>query len=396
MRRIIHVDMNAFFASCHQAEDPSLRGKPVLVAGDPQKRHGIILTASYEARQFGVKTAMPVFEAKKRCPHGIFVRPRHRLYLDYSRRVFQILCDYTPLVEPFSIDEAWLDVTGCGRLFGTAENIAKTLQQRIKSELSLTCSVGISENKFLAKMASEMQKPSGFTILEAGDVPAVLWPLPVGEMVGVGRKLASAFKELGVVTIGDLAKLPVKLLVSRLGVMGETLHHLAHGRDDSPVDPGAYDTAKSVGHSVTLPRDINKIEEVERVLLDLSEKVGRRMREGGYQCKTVTLTVKDHNFVTVTRSVTLREPTCLTDVIYRSACTLYKTRFEPWRKVRLLGVSVSNLAPREHGYQLTLFGAEDRERADRLTRAVDSIKDRYGDSAMLRATLSEGPARTKS
>lgn len=396
MRRIIHVDMNAFFASCHQAKDPSLRGKPVLVAGDPQKRHGIILTASYEARKFGVKTAMPVWEAKKRCPHGIFVRPEHRLYLDYSRRVFQILCEYTPLVEPFSIDEAWLDVTGCGRLFGTAEEIGRMLQKRINDELSLSCSVGISENKFLAKMASELQKPNGFTVLEAKDVPAVLWPLPVEEMVGVGKKMAVAFKELGVVTIGDLARMPVKILVSRFGVVGETLHHLAHGRDDSPVDPGAYDTAKSVGHSITLPRDINNVEEVERVLLDLSEKVGRRLREGGYQGKTITLTVKDHNFVTATRSVTLPEPTCLTDVIYRAACTLYRSRFEPWRKVRLLGVSVSNLSPREHGYQLALFAAEDREKADRLARTVDSIKERYGDEALLRATLWEKPGGKQS
>ncbi len=386
MRRIIHVDMNAFFASCHQAREPGLRGRPVLVAGDPGERRGIILTASYEARASGVKTAMPVWQARKLCPEGLFIRPDHRLYLDYSRRILDILLRYTPLVEPYSIDEAWLDVTGCGRLFGPAEEIALDLQRRLGDELELPCSVGISSNKFLAKMASERQKPRGFTVLYPEQVPAVLWPLPVGEMVGVGRKTIPVLQEMGVATIGQLAAMPVRLLSGRFGVMGEILHQLARGHDESPVDPSALDSVKSVGHSVTLPRDISDPAEVDTVLLDLCDKVARRLRRSGCLARTVSLTVRDHNFVNMTRARTLGEPTGLTEVIYHTAREIHRHSFEPWRKIRLLGVTVSNLTEAGVGHQLSLFGA-DSERLERLTRTVDRLKDRFGDDSLQRARL---------
>ncbi|MBS4023440.1 MAG: DNA polymerase IV [Dethiobacter sp.] len=386
MRHIIHVDMNAFFASCHQAENPAWKGKQLLVAGDPQKRHGIILTASYEARRCGVKTAMAVWQARKLCPHAIFVPPDHRLYLDYSFRILEILRSYTPLVEPFSIDEAWLDVSGCERLLGTAADIGRDLQFRIEQELNIPSSIGISCNKFLAKMASERRKPRGFTEIRPEDVPAVLWPLPVGELVGVGRKMAPKLAEMGVETIGQLAAMPVRLLESRFGVIGEALHRLAHGRDDSPVDPAALDDVKSVGHSITLPADINNPEDVAAVLLDLSERVGRRLRHGDYMSRTITLTVKDHNFVTTTRSRTLTEPTSLTDVIYQTAREIYHRSFEPWRKVRLLGISASNLSKPENGHQLRLFDSGG-ERLNLLTKAVDRVRDRFGEDALMRARL---------
>ncbi|NLZ38713.1 MAG: DNA polymerase IV [Firmicutes bacterium] len=389
MRSIIHVDMNAFFASCHQAQNPGWRGKPLLVAGDPQKRHGIILTASYEARKYGVKTAIPVWQAKKLCPQGIFVPPDHSLYTSYSKKIFAILKEYTPLVEPFSIDEAWLDVTGSERLFGSAEEIGQMLQKRIAKELKIPCSVGIAANKFLAKMASERQKPRGFTVLRQRDIPSVLWPLPVEEMVGVGKKIAPALREMGIKTIGQLAAMPKRLLVSRFGIMGEILSQLANGIDDSPVDPYVFDTAKSIGHSITLPRDIDKPEEVARVLLDLSERVGRRLRRGGYLGRTITLTVKDQNFVSSTRSYTLQEATCLTEIIYRTALQLYQTHFESWRKVRLLGIAVSKLQLKEKGSQLTLW-ADETERLNRLTKATDMLKDRFGERILCRATLFQG------
>lgn len=386
MRQIIHVDMNAFYASCHQAENPTWQNCPLLVAGDPQKRHGIILTASYEARKMGVKTAMAVWQAKKLCPQGIFIPPDHKLYSKYSTKILGIMQEYTPQVEPFSIDEAWLDVTGSARLFGTAENIGRALQQRILSELGIPNSVGISNNKFLAKMASERQKPLGFTILLPQDVPQILWPLPVGEMMGVGRKMAPAMHEMGIETIGELATMPLRLLISRFGVVGEALHQLANGRDDSPVDPTVFDTVKSVGNSLTLPRDINDPEDVARVLLGLSEKVGRRLRQGGNVSRTVTLTVKDQNFVSLTRSRTLHEPTGLTDVIYSTAVDIYRQQFEPWRKVRLLGVSVSNLLPTDNGVQLS-FWSQSEEKMEHLTQVTDRLRDRYGDGVVSRARL---------
>ncbi|NLP37854.1 MAG: DNA polymerase IV [Firmicutes bacterium] len=388
MRAIIHIDMNAFFASCHQAENPLWRGKPLLVAGDPQKRRGIILTASYEARKYGIKTGMPVWQAKKLCPEAIFIPPDHSLYLSYSQKILEIMRSYTPLVEPFSIDEAWLDVTGSKRLFGPAEAIGHTLQQRIRNELGIPSSVGIAPNKFLAKMASERKKPNGFTVINAGNMQEILWPLPVEKMVGVGHKSAAALKEMGINTIGELAKMPPKLLVSRFGVMGEILFHLANGRDDSPVDPHTLDTAKSIGHSVTLPRDINDPEDVSRVLLDLSERVGRRLRRAGYSARTVTLTIKDQNFVSVTRARTLNKPTFLTETIYKTALSIYHRQFEPWRKIRLLGVAVSNFQDRQSGFQLTLWG-QNEEKLSRLTEAADTIKDRFGEQALRRATLFE-------
>lgn len=390
MPQIIHVDMNAFFASCHQAETPLWRGKPLLVAGDPKKRHGIILTASYEARKFGVKTAMPVWQARRLCPTGIFVPPDHSLYLQYSREILQLLRSYTPQVEPFSIDEAWLNVSGCGKLFGTAEEIGRSLQHRIAAELGIPCSVGIADNKFLAKMASERRKPNGFTVWLPDDLRGVLWPLQVEEMLGVGRKLAPALREMGVQTIGELAAMPCQLLISRFGVIGEVLHHLANGRDDSVVDPDIYETVKSVGHSVTLPRDINNPDDVARVLLDLSERVGRRLRRNGYLARTITLTVKDHNFVSTSRSRTLPEPTCLTEVIYSTAKNTHRQCFEPWRKVRLLGISLSNLLAESGGYQLS-FLMDDCEKLNRLTKTVDKIRDRFGDSSLLRARLYDEP-----
>ncbi|MDW7651405.1 MAG: DNA polymerase IV [Bacillota bacterium] len=394
MRKIIHVDMNAFYASCHQADNPALREKPLLVAGDPQKRHGIILTASYEARRFGVKTAMPVWQAKKLCPQAVFIRPDHNLYRQYSEKILAIMRCYSPLVEPFSIDEAWLDLTGSSRLFGPVEEIGRQLQAQILTELGIPCSVGISANKFLAKMASERQKPNGFTLLWPKDVPTVLWPLPVEELVGVGRKLAPALREMGIHTVGQLAEMPVRLLVSRFGIVGEALQHLANGRDDAPVDPNVFDTVKSVGHSLTLPRDINDPEDVACVLLNLSERVGRRLRHGGYMARTVTLTVKDQNFVSATRSRTLHEPTSLTEVIYGTALDIYRTQFEPWRKARLLGVSVSKLLPRDAGCQLSFWDATG-ERLDRLTRTADEIRDRFGDGSLCRARLCRKKEETK-
>ena len=386
MRTIIHVDMNAFFASCHQAENPDLRGKPLLVAGDPKKRHGIILTASYEARRFGVKTAIAVWQAKKLCPEGIFIAPNHSLYLSYSEKILTILKSYTPLVEPYSIDEAWLDVTGSKRLFGSVEEIGHSLQQRILTELSIPCSVGIANNKFVAKMASERQKPNGFTIITPESVATILWPLPVEEMVGVGRKMAPALNEMGVDTIGQLAGMPVRLLTSRFGVMGEILWHLANGRDDSPVDPHSLDTAKSIGHSTTLPHDISNPEDIARVLLDLSERVGRRLRLSGCVTRTVTITVKDQNFASSTRSRTLPEPTSLTETIYHTAVDIFLHQYESWRKVRLLGISLSNLQPQTEGIQLALWDNID-EKLERLTKASDTIKDRFGDYALRRARL---------
>jgi len=382
MLPIIHVDMNAFYASCHQAIDPELRGKPILVAGDPRKRNGIVLTASYEARKFGVKTAMPNWEAKQLCPQGIFLKPDYNLYVRFSNKVMEILGRFTPLVEVFSIDEAWLDVTGCERLFGDSITIGKKIQQAIYQELSLPCSVGISSNKLLAKMASDLRKPMGLTVLAPEDVPEMLWPLSVDELFGVGRHIAKKLQKMNVNTIGDLARVPESLLVQVFGINGRYLSLSARGIDNSPVDPHALDGAKSMGHSVTLPKDVTSWEEAEAVLLSLAEKVGRRVRRENYMGRTVTITLRDKFFGTITRSSTMPY-TNSTDDIYNVAKRLLYANWNGKTPLRLLGVSLSQLVKQFE--QLSLFPGDEKKK--KLDDAIDQIRDRFGDNAIFRAKL---------
>jgi len=385
---ILHVDMNAFYASCHQAEDKSLRGKPVIVAGDPERRHGIVLTASYEARRFGVKTAMPNWEARRLCPEAVFISPDYCLYLDFSRRALEIMRQFTPLVEPFSIDEAWLDVTGVKRIFGSSPTVARALKERIRAELGLTCSVGVSANKLLAKMASEMEKPDGLTVLKPADISRLLWPRPVKDLLGVGRRVAVALEEMGISTIGALAALPVDLLRQRFGVMGEMLFRFANGQDESPVDPSAGAEVKSVGNSITLSRDIGDLEEIAGVLLALCEQVGTRLRQQGLLARTVQVTVKDQNFKSSQRHLTMPVATDLTADIYRNAISLYRGHYPQGTRVRLLGVAVTNLTPPGRGRQLILGESITRlEKAERLQAVVDQVRSRYGDQALVRARL---------
>jgi len=382
MLPILHVDMNAFYASCHQAKDPSLKGKPVLVAGDPKKRNGIILTASYEARKYGVKATMPNWQAKKLCPHAIFVEPNYDLYVKTSQKVMEILGRFTPLVEVFSIDEAWLDVTGCEKLFGDSVTIAHKIQASIREELDLSCSIGVSSNKLLAKMASDLKKPNAVTVLPPEDVPKILWPLPVDELFGVGRRMAEHLSRMNIKTIGDLAQIPQELLTKAFGLNGRYLHLWANGVDTSTVDPHAMDDAKSMGHSVTLPKDITSYEEAETVLLSLSEQVGRRVRRENYMGRTVTITLRDNTFCTITRSATISY-TNSTEDIYSLAKKLLYSNWDGKTPLRLLGVSLSQLV--KEFEQVSLFDTDEKKR--KLNRVVDEIKDRFGDGVIFRAKL---------
>jgi DNA polymerase-4 len=386
---ILHVDMNAFFAACHQAANPELKGKPVLVSGDPEARHGVVLTASYEARVFGVKTAMPTGEAHRLCPEAIIVRPDFRLYSDRSRAVMKILSSYTPLVEQFSIDEAWLDVAGCERLFGTPIAIAREIKDRIKKELDLTCSVGIAPTKILAKMASDLEKPDGLVLIRAKDVPTRIWPLPVRHLFGVGPQTAAELARLGVHTIGALAHFPAASLRARFGIYGEYLQNLAWGRDNSPVTP-EDEGVKSVGNSITLPQDTANWEEIEVILLALAEVVGTRLRRRSLAGRTVTVTIKTPDFKLHTRSVTHVAPSNLTEEIYARAVELYRHHFSG-RSVRLLGLTVNNLTPPGTPEQLDLFPIRETEKRARLAHTVDKLRARFGDDALVRARLLKGP-----
>ncbi|MEL7564104.1 MAG: DNA polymerase IV, partial [Dehalobacterium sp.] len=317
MQRVIFlVDMNAFFISCETIRDPSLLGKPAAVAGDPKKRTGIILAANYEARAYGVKTAMVLHEALKLCPDMVLVPPDHHFYEEKSQEVMSLLSNYTPIVEQNSIDEAWIDMTGTEGLFGKPEKTARQMMDEIKDRLGLWCSIGIAENKFLAKMASEMKKPLGITTLWPDSIETKLWPLPAKNMYGVGKKTAEKLNYMGIRTIGSLARYNKNHLVKTFGKVGIDLHLHANGCDPSPVIPRSQEDIKSIGRSKTLPQDISDINEARIILLELSEYVGINARKHEKKGCTVQITLKHSDFRVLTRQTTV-PATCSTIEIYR-------------------------------------------------------------------------------
>ncbi len=378
---ILLADMNSFFASVHQAMEPRLRGKPVIVGGDPAKRHGIVLAASYEAKAFGVKTGMAVWEARSLCPAGIFLKPGHSHYVSFSARIIRIMKDFSPLVEPFSIDEAFINLSGCGHFFSSSLEAALQLKKRIKEEIGVLCSVGVGPNKILAKMAAGMQKPDGLTVLDLTDVPDKLWPLPVRELFGVGARLEKRLRDLNIHTVGELACYPLPVLRKRFGLLGHVLHLSANGIDYSPVDPHSLERVKSIGHQVTLPRDYRGYRQVEVVILELCEIVCRRVRLGGYAGRTVSLTLKDVEFLWLSRSQSISSPTASVNDIYKVAVELLHRHWPEWKPVRMVGVSLAGLV-KNTSEQMDLFG--EAERARLLHAACDRIKDRFGEQSILR------------
>lgn len=375
MKKIImHIDMNAFFASVEQQVNPALRGKPIAVIGSNERT--VVTTASYEARAYGVKTGMTKYDAKRLCPHIILVAGETSRYTDTCRRLVGIYRQYTPVVEVYSIDEAFLDITGSIPLFGSAETIAKNIKRDIHQQLGrLTCSIGIAHNKLLAKLGSDMKKPDGLVIIQQEDVDKLLEHLPAKELCGIGPRLESRLSAMGIRTCGELGRASLHALRNQFGVIGERLKLMALGIDDSPVVPMEQEPeAKSVGHSMTLDRDVSDMETLERHILHLSEMVGRRLRRGGYAGRTVTLTLRYANFDTFTRQSTVKSPMNNSIDIYMIAKDILE-RIRLRQPIRLVGVSVSNLT-RNIG-QIPLF-PNDRAR-QAATRVMDEINDRYGD-----------------
>ena len=380
-RAILHVDLDAFFAAVEQRDRPELRGKPVIVGGGGPNQRGVVSTASYEARRFGVRSAMPLREAGRRCPDGIFLPVDGRKYLRVSREVMAILRRFTPLVEPISIDEAFLDVTGSRELFGDGPTIARSIKDAVREEVQLTISVGVATTKLVAKIASDLQKPDGLVVVPPGEEAAFLAPLEIGRLWGVGEKTATVLREYGVKTIGDLASLPEDLMERRFGKMGPMLGDRARGRDADRV-VGEGEGAKSVGHEHTFDVDTSDRETIERTLLAMADGVSGRLRASGVRASTVTVKIRDSSFHTITRQRTLAEPTDLTEPIYRVALELARPEVRGLR-IRLLGVSASNLGERE---QLGLFPADDPRRRQAI-EAADRLRRRYGERAVTRARL---------
>ncbi len=343
MRNILHIDMNAFFASVEQRSNPALRGRPMAVVGS--ERRGVVLSPSYEARAFGVKTGMMYHEARALCPEIVLVPASSGKYSHACEGLVEIWRSFTPLVELFSIDEAFLDVTGCEALFGDPVRIAVRIKERTWEETGLTCSVGIGPNKLLAKLGSDMQKPDGLVLITPDDIPAVMEDLPVKEICGIGPNLTRHLAALGVRTCGELSHAPLRKLTQRFGIVGERLRNMGRGIDDDPVVPleeQEAEEAKSMGHSMTLAEDCSDRMELERHILHLSEKVGRRLRRGGYQGSTVSLVLRSSDFHTFSRRRRLRHPVNHGLDIHAAAAAIFRD-VEIDKPVRLVGVSVSDL-----------------------------------------------------
>ncbi|HEY8391875.1 MAG TPA: DNA polymerase IV [Capillibacterium sp.] len=381
MRKIIHLDMDAFFAAIEQLDHPEYRGKPVIVGGSPNAR-GVVSTCSYEARKYGVRSAMPLREAARLCPHGIFLPGRMKRYQEVSLAIREILYEYTPLVEPLSCDEAFLDVTGSERLFGPAERIAREIVDRIASELQLSASVGVAPNKFLAKIGSDLRKPKGFVVIREEEVLSFLAPLPIGRLWGVGPKTTAQLSKMGVKTIGDLQRLSLASLRANLGDLGITLYQLARGIDDRPVETG--ETVKSIGHETTFQVDTADREYLTETLWRLCEQVARRLRRHELVGKVITVKIRDLDFKTITRRATLYQPTDFEEVIFQTARRLAEENDWGGKPLRLIGVSVSGLTGRESA-QEPLFTAPAEQDLRRLHQTLDRIKDRFGESAITRA-----------
>lgn len=381
MQRVIFlVDMNAFFISCEMSRMPELIGHPAAVAGDPKRRAGIILAANYEARSRGVKTAMVVHEALKLCPTMILVPPDHHFYGQKSREVMDLLSDYTPLLEQNSIDEAWLDMTGCDGLFGRPVTAAERIRDDIKDKLGLWCSVGISENKFLSKMASEMKKPLGITELWKQDIPIKLWPLPAKAMYGIGGKTGEKLSSMGIQTIGELAGFDPTLIAKALGKGGGELYLRANGIDDSPVLPRISDDIKSIGRSTTLPEDITTVKMAKLVLMALSDDIGMTARRNEKKGRTVQITLKYSDFQVITRQTTIPE-TCTTKEIYQAGCRLLELNWDRFHPVRLIGISLSGFHEDSFLGQLSLFDQMESAKNDkneRIDQAMDKLRSKHG------------------
>ncbi|MGC8491853.1 MAG: DNA polymerase IV [Syntrophobacteraceae bacterium] len=379
-RTILHLDMDAFYASIEQVDNPDLAGKPIVVGGEMR---GVVCTASYEARRYGVHSAMPVFQAKRLCPHAVFLPVRMGRYKEVSRAIMEILQALSPLVEQVSIDEAFVDITGTERLHGPPSTLATRVKSLVGERALLTCSIGIAPNKYLAKVASDYRKPDGLTIIQQDQVEEFLKRLPVGKIPGVGKKTGEELRKLGIVFASDIAKFPADYWTARFGKWGAMLHARGQGVDDSPVEP--VTAPKSVSAENTLACDTEDTAELEKMLLSQAEEVGRELRKIGFKARTVTLKIKLSDFQSLTRSRTLPEPFDSTDILFSEGQKLLRD-LRPARKVRLIGIGASNFYSGPTQMHLDVPGRETRRKAG-LDHALDQLRSRFCDDVVVRGRM---------
>ncbi|MFF2875408.1 DNA polymerase IV [Gottfriedia sp. NPDC057991] len=381
-RVILHVDMNSFFASVEIANDPSLKGKPVVVAGNEKERRGIIVTASYEARAYGIRATMPLWEARKKCPEMIVKTPNFEAYRKVSRQIFEKLGAISPKIEVASIDEGYIDITDCDEKLGHPIKIAELIQSMLLEDLDMPCSIGIGPNKFLAKTASDMKKPLGITVLRKRDVPTILWPRKVGEMHGVGKKTEEKLNEIGIITIEDLAKSNEKQVQELLGINGKSLRNKANGIDEREVDPSRMLSHKTIGQSTTFSFDVIEEPMIAEKFEALSKRVAERLMKKGLVADTVTITLRFSDRKTINRSKKLSTPVQQANEIFKEAFDLWKRNWngEP---LRLIGVTASQLNQKDEiSKQLDLFSFEKDAKQEPLFNTLHKLQDKYGEQVI--------------
>lgn len=379
-RTILHSDINCCYASIEHLHRPELNGKPLAVGGDPEARHGIVLTADYIAKKYGVKTGMALWQARQLCPDITIVSPRMDLYLRFSRMAHEIYGEYTDLQEPFGVDESWLDVTASSTIKGDGYKIAREISSRMKSELGITVSIGVSYNKIFAKLGSDYKKPDAITTMYKEEYRKKAWELPVSDLLYVGRSTCLKLARIGIRTIGDLAKTDEVLLNSHFGKMGNILWLFANGYDDSPVKrENTHAPIKSVGNSTTTPRDLETDEDVKIVLYVLAESVAARLRDNGFRCRVVEISVRDNELFSFTRQKKIDHATNVTSEIAACAYQLFKENYDWHKAIRSVGVRGSDLVTDNYWEQIDLFSSvEFREKQMKVDEAVDEIRRRFG------------------
>ncbi|MCK4308413.1 MAG: DNA polymerase IV [Candidatus Atribacteria bacterium] len=385
---IIHLDLDAFFASVEQRDNPTYQGKPLIVGGisggGGNLNRGVVHAASYESRKYGIRAGMSIWEARQKCPKGIFVPSRMRRYLEMSQKFFHICSNYTPLVEPLGMDELFLDVSGCESLFGPIDVIGRKIKERVHRELGLKVSVGIAENKFLAKIATNLGKPDGFYIILSENIKKIFYPLPISALWGIGRKTEELLKKSGIYRVEQLAKIPDSIIENLLGKNGEKIKLLAQGIDESPVTPPL--TVKSISKEITFPANITEKEILIKELLKISQTVGYTARKEGYKGRTITLKIRFHNFTTLNKSKTLNNPTNIDDLIFKVVVNLLDKIKIKKGGIRLLGVKLSKLTSNNRLKQLRILKDKD-DKLEQLTQSLDKIREKFGSEAITRASL---------
>ena len=385
---ILHCDCNGFYASVECALNPELKNVPMAVGGDREARHGIILAKNELAKKYNIQTAETIYSAKKKCPSLVIVPPHHDLYEQYSQRVNAIYSEYTDLVEKFGIDESWLDVTGSQRLFGTGEEIADILRRRIREEIGITISVGVSFNKVFAKLGSDYKKPDATTVISRENFKEIVYPLSVKDLLFVGKRTAETLAKMRINTIGELANADENILCKILGKQGEMIYRYARGDDNSPVDPHSNDEVKSVGNGMTFKRDLYGEKDIFCGITHLSESIAARMRRKGVKCTVVQVTIKNPDLVSIQRQEKLEHPTNLAKKIAQKAMELVRRNWSMSSPIRMLTVTGGGIVCEDGECQLSFFEeSAQNPKQEKLEKALDSIRDKYGKDAVQNANI---------